>query len=59
MTTLLLNIISLFTFIGMTLVIISIAIVLSLLLTVVTNKRKRTKRNNNKCINDYIHKRRF
>lgn len=59
MTTLLLNVICLFTFIGMTLVIISIAIVLSLLLTVVTNKRKRTKRNNNRCINNYIHKRRF
>ena len=46
MTSLLLNIISLFTFIGMTVVIIS-------------NKSKRSKRNNNRCINNYIHKRRF
>lgn len=59
MTSMLLNIISLFTFIGMTVVIISISIILSLLLTAVTNKSKRSKRNNNRCINNYIHKRRF
>ena len=59
MTSMLLNTISLFTFIGMTVVIILIAIILSIIITTVTNKCKRTKRNNNRCINNYIHKRRF
>ena len=59
MTSLILNIISLFTFIGMAVVIILIAIILSIIITTVTNKCKRTKRNNNRCINNYIHKRRF